>query len=89
MINIPNTGFPNMGPSFNFDVKKYVVRYMRADVGDPVQMAELELLETKGLEARDVVILSKEHYSFMRDYFIVVNYLEKKTENIKEEDNSK
>lgn len=77
-------GLPSFGPSENFNVKDYVVRYMRAKVGDVVSMMELELLETRGLEGKDILILSKNNYSFQHEYYIVVNYLEKKPKENKE-----
>jgi hypothetical protein len=73
-------GLPGFGPSTKFDLKKYAVRYVKVLIDDASQLAELEILETKGLAGEDIIILSKEKFNHFEKYYIVLNYLEKKAE---------
>jgi len=61
---------------FQPDPDKYVVRYFKADTCNLEDMAMLESIETKGLKGEEVVILSRDTYSFMQQYFVLLRYLE-------------
>lgn len=77
---------PSFGPSLRFDTTKYVVKYLKVCVDDAPKLVELELLETRGMEGKEIVILSRNTFDFMGKYFVVINYMEKKPEQISAED---
>jgi hypothetical protein len=58
------------------DFKNYRVRYALIDVMDPGSRAELEIVETKAVQGKGVVVLTKDTYTFMDKFFIVISYLE-------------
>ncbi len=78
---IENISIPGFGPGNidKFDVTKYRVRYGKYDLDDMGALAELEIVETSGLEGIDIVVLNKDKFTFMDKYFLVVTYLEKIT----------
>jgi hypothetical protein len=73
-ISLPGFGAGNM--SEVFDPLKYRVRYAKIDLDDPGCLAELEILETKGLAAKEIIVLNKDKFTFMDKYIMVVTYLE-------------
>lgn len=79
-VKVETISLPGFAPqnSDNFDVTKFRVRYCKIDLDDPGAVAELEILETKGLEGIDIVILNKQSFTFMDKMFYIVTYLEKK-----------
>lgn len=79
-MKMEDIGLPSMGPSLRIDPKKYAIRYMKVCIDNVEKLAELEILETRGLEGKDILILSREKYNFMDKYYVVVNYMEKKPE---------
>lgn len=73
-LSMPGFG---QGPTNGaFDPLKYRVRYGKYDLDDMGSVAELELVETKGLAGVEIVVLNKEKFSFMDRYLLVVTYLE-------------
>ena len=58
------------------DFKNYKVRYALIDVMDPGSRAELEIVETKAVKGQGVIVLTKDTYTFMDKFFIVISYLE-------------
>ncbi len=70
--------FPGFGPAAidSMDLSNYRVRYSKIDTDDPGSIAELEILETKGLAGKEIVVLKKESWTFMDKFFILVSYLE-------------
>lgn len=77
-MKIENISFPGFAPqsASQFDIQKYRVRYAKIDLDDMGSVAELEILETKGLTGVEVVILNKDKFTFMDKYFMIVTYLE-------------
>lgn len=73
-------GFGGGKASAQFDPLKYRVRYGKYDMDDMGSVAELELVETRGLAGTDIVVLTKDKYTFLEKYFLVVTYLELITE---------
>lgn len=72
-VTIP--GFVPSKPGFEAD--KHRVRYLKVDLDDLAALSELEILETKVLQGRDVYVLDKTKYSFMDKMYILVQYVEK------------
>lgn len=77
-IKLENLGLPGFtgGNSGALDYSKYKIRYTKIDLDDAGSRAELEILETKGLSGKDIVVLSKSSFTFMDKYFIIVTYME-------------
>jgi hypothetical protein len=75
VLSLPGFG-PGPGASA-FNPVDYRVRYGKFDLDDMGAMAELEIIETKGLKAEEVVVLQKDKFTFMDKYFMIVTYLEK------------
>jgi hypothetical protein len=74
------TVMPSFGGSQNvgeYDPKKYVVKYYKADLDDPEQRLMLSELETNGIRNEGIVLLKKDNFVFMDKFFIVVQYMEK------------
>ena len=60
------------------EYSNYSVKYFKADMDDLVQMAELQVIMTRGIAGSgDVLILKEESFVFMSQRFICVQYLEK------------
>jgi hypothetical protein len=62
-------------------MESYVVKYYKADLNEPADMLELSQIETRALHAKpgdeEVVLIDKDKYTFMQNYYIVIKYLEK------------
>jgi hypothetical protein len=73
-----DTGFPGFGPKKidENDLSNYRVKYAMVDLMDPGSRAELEIIETKAVKGQGVIVLTKDKYSFMDKFFIVISYLE-------------
>jgi hypothetical protein len=73
-----DTGFPGFGPKKidENDLYNYRVKYAMVDLMDPGSRAELEIIETKAVKGQGVIVLTKDKYSFMDKFFIVISYLE-------------
>jgi hypothetical protein len=73
-------GFASMGPKGDLDYSKYRVRYLKVDCDDIGSLAELELIETRGIQKKgreqQIVVLNKTGWSFMDKYLLLVTYLE-------------
>jgi len=70
--------FPSFGntPLDAMDLSNYRVRYSKIDTSEPGELMELELIETRGLAGKDIVVLKKDSWTFMDKLFILVSYLE-------------
>jgi hypothetical protein len=75
--NISIPGFGGQASSEAFSPENYKVRYQKFDLDDPMHIAELETVETRGLRGVDIVVLNKQSYTFMDRYMLIVTYLEK------------
>lgn len=73
-------GFGGGASASDMDPKKFRVRYGKYDLDDMGAIAELELVETRGLFGVDIVVLNKDKMAFMDKYFLIVTYLERITE---------
>jgi hypothetical protein len=73
-ISIP--GFGMGKDQGGFDPTNYRVRYGKYDLDDMGAVAELELVETRGLAGKEIVVLNKDKMGFMDKYFLIVTYLE-------------
>lgn len=67
---VPDTGK-------GFDAQQHRIRYLKIDLDDLGAITELEQLETKALRNEGVYVLSKEKYTFLEKFFLVVQYVEK------------
>jgi hypothetical protein len=76
MSSFPGFGAKKLDES---DFRNYKVRYALIDVMDPGSRAELEIVETKAVKGQGVVVLTKDTYTFMDKFFIVISYLELET----------
>jgi hypothetical protein len=77
-IKTEELALPSFGPTPSDELSDYEVKYFKANVDEPVERAELSIIETKGLKGTDVVILSKDKFTFMDKYFVIVQYMEKR-----------
>ena len=70
--------FPGFGPTKvdEGDFNNYRVKYAQIDMMDPGSRAELEIIETKAIRQQGVVVLTKDTFTFMDKYFMVISYLE-------------
>lgn len=60
------------------DLTGYSVKYIKACIDDLTEMAALQSIETRGISGNgDIIILDRDKYVFMKDYFLIVHYLEK------------
>lgn len=76
-VNIAD--LPGFGPSRKggeYDLKKYKVRYFKADMDNPEDVSTLESIETRALLGEDIVLMSKEKFTFMQQFFMLLCYLE-------------
>jgi hypothetical protein len=73
-VSIP--GFGPSGPGA-VEYKKFSVKYAKIDFDDPASLAELEDLETKALRDEGIYVLTKDKFTFMDKYFLIVSYMEK------------
>lgn len=55
----------------------YSVKYFKADLDDEGDLLELQRIETDGIRGDNVVILTKDKFTFMERYFLVVSYMER------------
>lgn len=76
--NISIPGFGGGQASDAFNPEKYRVRYSKIDFDDAGCLAELEILETKGLLGKEVIVLNKDKFTFMDKYLMIICYLELK-----------
>lgn len=75
---VPDT-FPGFGPKKKLDeldFNNYRVRYEYIDIMDAGSKAALEIIETKALRGQGIVVLTKDKFTFMDKYFILISYLE-------------
>lgn len=70
--------FLGKSTSTSVSSKNYRVRYLKVDLDDPVDLGELELLMTRGLDGEDIVLSQTEKYVFQDRFFMVITYLEKR-----------
>lgn len=79
-MKVETLSLPGFGPGNSdakFDPLNYRVRYGKYDLDDMGSVSELELVETAGLAAVDIVVLTKDKFTFMDKYYMIVTYLEK------------
>ena len=55
----------------------YSVKYAKIDLDNLEDIATLQDIETRGLRGNEIVILSKDKFTFMQSYYIIISYLEK------------
>lgn len=59
------------------NAENYRVRYQNLCVNELGDIAELEKIETKALQGKDVYVLDKKNYVFMDKMWILISYIEK------------
>jgi len=63
------------------DHSGYTAKYIKANIDDPTEMAELQLIETRGIDGNDeIILLDRDKFTFMQNYYIILHYLEKRPE---------
>lgn len=79
-INIEEIAMPGPGSRSGgaIDPSQYRVRYFRANLEEPGDLGTLEQLETDALLGTDIILLSKDKFSFQSAFFVVITYLEKR-----------
>lgn len=75
-------GMPGIsGELSSMKLEKYKIKYLKADVDDPVGLLELSNIETRALHSKpgdeEVVLVSTNNFTFMEKYFIILKYLER------------
>ena len=80
MIKTEEISIPGFGPLQKEDMTKYKVKYLKASLDEVDQRTDLEIIESRGLEGKDIVIIAKDKFTFMDKYFVIVTYLEKETD---------
>lgn len=71
---------PNFGPNMQADMTEYNVRYLKANLEDPGERTELEIIETRSLDPKSgIVLLTADKFTFMDKYIVIIKFLEKKT----------
>lgn len=74
-IEIPGFG----APKIKINSVDYAIKYLKANLDDLGQRTELEIIESKGIDGTgDIVIIAKDKFTFMKEYFMVVTYMERK-----------
>lgn len=70
--------FPSFGPKKvdESDFNNYRVRYAQIDMMDPASRAELEIIETRAIKNQGIIVLTKDTFTFMDKYYMVISYLE-------------
>lgn len=58
--------------------EEYVVKYLSGCLSDLGFKSEVEEVLTEGIKGDEIVILEKTGYSFKEDYFLVVQYMQRK-----------
>jgi hypothetical protein len=81
IITAEPMAFPGFGPKpvDESDFKNYSVKYAQIDIMDPGSRAELEIIETKAVKGQGIIILTKDKFTFMDKYYMVVSYLQLET----------
>lgn len=82
LINeLKDTGMPGFSGKSNepMSLENYRVRYFKASLDELSDIAELEHIESLSLKKeKDVILLSKDKFSFQDGYYIILQYLEKR-----------
>lgn len=73
MSSIP--GLVSKGKS-EIDYKKFRVRYLKLNMDELSDIAELEKIETSAIHNAGVFVWSKKEFIFMDKIFILIQYLE-------------
>ncbi len=68
-----------IGTSAHKYMQDYSVKYFKGDLDDLGDLTFIQDIETRAIRGEDIVILTKDHYSFMAQYFIIISYMEKNT----------
>lgn len=58
-------------------LNNYSVKYFKADIDNLEDLLTLQELETRSLRGDEIVLLEKDKFIFMSQYFIIIKYLEK------------
>lgn len=66
-----------MGKSNSDPLAGYSLKYFKADIDDETAKWELTRIMTEGLRGDRVVILKEDKHTFLAQYFVVIQYLEK------------
>ena len=75
-IAMPGIGGKSTGNKINVD--EYRVRYFKANLDEPGDLAELEVIETEAMLGREKILMSKDKFSFQATFYIVITFLEKR-----------
>jgi hypothetical protein len=69
------------GLSNKNSLEKYAVKYLKCNMDEPVDMLELQTVETRALRSKageeEIVLVDKDKFTFMDKYFIILKYLER------------
>lgn len=78
MVKTEELALPSFGPKQNENMDDYAVRVLRADLSDPQSLAELEIVLTRGMQGKGVMIIDRDKYTFLERYFMIITYWEKR-----------
>lgn len=74
---IPNESpMPGMSSQPNPAID-YNVKYMKIDLDDPGDKMDLQDIETRALRDAGVQILTRDKFTFMDRYFMIISYMER------------
>lgn len=77
-LSAVDKGIPGMTSAFNTGsgMDKFRVRYVKFNLNEQTEVADLERLETRAIRNLGVYILEHKDYVFMENMYIMVKYLE-------------
>lgn len=58
-------------------LNNYSVKYFKCNMDTLEDVLTLQDIETRGIRGEDVVILTKDKFTFMTEYFMIISYMEK------------
>lgn len=79
MIEAKTFEMPGISEKFGTSktLEDFSVKYFKADLDDLSALSELQRIETEGIKGQDVVVLTKDKFTFMEKYFIIISYMER------------
>jgi hypothetical protein len=74
------TGMPGISeftsPKTQNPYANYNVKYLKIDMDSPTAVGDLQSIETRALRGENVAILTRDKFTFMDRYFMIISYLE-------------
>lgn len=74
---LPIPGMTPKSGAASVDLKDYSVKYYKANLDEPSDTTHLQDIETRGIRGDGIVVLTREKFTFMDKFFLVIQYMEK------------